>query len=95
MNVRGIDMILEMLGWGYFILAIIFLIHTVVWSITRLHYILKNGKKQLKNPKYYMKYYYDNHVNADADVPTEEDLQLLCELIEKLKKQQKSQQKTE
>ena len=94
MNVRGMDMILKILGWSYFILAIIFFVHAVVWSITRLHYILKNRKKQLKNPEYYIEYYYDNYVNTDTDVPTEEELQLLCDLIEKLKKQQISQHKT-
>ena len=88
-------MILEILGWGYFILAIIFLIHAVVWGITRLQYILKNGKKQLKNPEYYIKYYYDNYVNTDTGFLTEEDLQLIYEIIEKLKMQKNAQQKTE
>lgn len=88
-------MIFVIINWIYSIYTTIFLVYIVVWNISRMLHSTKNNRNQkYENLEVYIKYYYDKYVDIDTDVHTEEDLKLLCELIEKLKNQQKFQQKT-
>ena len=85
-----IDIVVETIIWIFFILNVPFFVYAAIWNIKRFnqgikHYILF---RQYRSPEYLFKYYYEKHF--DVDIPTEEDIQLLHDLLKELKDQQKS-----
>lgn len=78
-------MLLDVIGWGYGILAIVFFIYAVIWNIRRLYYAIKCRKtKQCKWQGCCFSVYCDKYIY----VPTEKEIQLLSDLLAEFKNQQ-------
>ena len=90
-------MITEIIANVYSILIIVLFLDTVVCNIFILiHAIKKYKNKQPKNLEYYIKKCYGHF---EDDTPSkeeaEEDIQILSDMIEKLKNQLEAQKKIE
>lgn len=84
------DIVIEIICWIYFILNVPFFVYTAIWNIKRFfhevkHYILF---RRYRSPEYLFKYYYEKHFNVES--PTEEDIQLLHDLLTEFKERQES-----
>lgn len=86
MHIRRIDKASKIMGWIYFILVLGFLIYVLIWNIIKLFYTIKDHRflKQNRSPENYFKYYYNKYIEP-IETPTEENVQLLRDILAQLK----------
>ena len=76
---------LEIMGWVYGILAIVFFVHAVIWNTISLFQAIKKYRflKQNWSLENYLRYYFEKYY--DYEVPTNEDIQILTNYLKELK----------
>lgn len=89
-------MLSKIITWVYSILIVILLIDTVVLNILILIHSIENYKnKQSRNLEYYIKKCYGHFDDIPAGEELKEDIQILNDMIGKLKNQLETSQEVE
>jgi len=85
--IRRKNMLVEIIGWVYGILTVIFLVYAATWNVSWLYYAVKCGNvRQCRRRDCCFSDYCDKH----KDVLTEEEIRILYDMLARLKSQGKT-----